>query len=195
MTNRRARARLGAGIFVAAALAAPAALAQAADEQPAALKSLVDCRRITDNQARLACYDAAVGAIDQAAAKGEIVVVDREQANKVRRQAFGFSLPSLSIFDRVLASGGDDNKAPAGQAAARQEPLDRLTATLKRAYIRGDGKWVFELEDGAIWVQTDNEPIRRGAKAGDTVEIRKAAIGSFFINVAGQRAVRGTRVK
>lgn len=175
------------GLGLALAAPAAAALAQtAADDRPALLKSLADCRKLTDDRARLACYDAAAGALDQAEAKGEIVVVDRERANKVRRQAFGFSLPSLSILDRPSRAPGSD-KPP--------EPLDRLTATLARGYQRGDGKWVLELDDGAVWVQTDSQPLGRGAKKGAKVEIRRAALGSFFVNVDEQRAIRASRVR
>ena len=49
---------------------------------------------------RLACFDAAAARLDEAEKKGDIVVVDRRQAQEVRRQAFGFTLPSLTLFDR-----------------------------------------------------------------------------------------------
>ena len=148
----------------------------------AIVQALTDCRKLTDDAARLACYDTAAGAFDQAEAKGDIVVVDREQATAVRRQAFGFTLPSLSLFDR-------------GDKGQKAEPLDRVSGTLARAYRQSGGRWVMELEDGAVWTQTDIEDLPRGAKAGSKVEIRKAAMGSFFINVDGQRAIRATRSK
>lgn len=151
------------------------------------VQALTDCRKLTDDAARLACYDKAAGAFDQAEAKGDIVVVDREQATAVRRQAFGFTLPSLSLFDRPKGEGADK-----GQKA---EPLDRVTATLARAYRQSGGRWVMELEDGAVWTQTDVEDLPRGAKTGSKVEIRKAAMGSYFVNVDGQRAIRASRTK
>ena len=148
----------------------------------AIVQALTDCRKLTDDAARLACYDKAAGAFDQAEAKGDIVVVDREQATAVRRQAFGFTLPSLSLFDR-------------GDKGQKAEPLDRVSGTLARAYRQSSGRWVMELEDGAVWTQTDIEDLPRGAKTGSKVEIRKAAMGSFFINVDGQRAIRASRSK
>lgn len=147
-----------------------------------AVQKLIDCRAMTDNGARLACFDATVAALDVAEAKGEIVVVEKEQVKAVRRQAFGFTLPSLNIFDR-------DDKSE------RTEALERITAKLVRASRNGAGKWVMELEDGAVWIQTDSESLPRGAKAGSTVEIRKASMGSFFINVDRQRAIRASRAK
>ena len=64
-----------------------------------------------------------------------------------------------------------------------------------RAYQQGDGKWSLELEDGAVWVQTESATLGRRPKDGSTVEIRKAAMGSYFINIDGQRAIRAKRVK
>jgi hypothetical protein len=148
-------------------------------------KRLTDCRKIEDSAGRLACYDAVAAAFDQAQQAGEIVVVDREQAEKVRRQAFGFTLPSLSLFDRPARAGE--------RPEAVREEADSLSTTLAKGRQRGDGKWILELEDGAVWIQTDNEPLPRGAKAGAKVEIRRAAMGSFFVNVDGQRAIRAVR--
>jgi hypothetical protein len=166
------RASLALAILAGAGLAA-------AQETPSALKALADCRKVAEDAARLACFDAAAAALGEAETKGDIVVVDREQAGKLRRQAFGFSLPSLNLFDR-----GDKPQA-----------LDRVSGVAARAYQQG-GRWVIELEDGGgTWLQTDDEPQPRGAKTGSRVEIRKAAMGSFFINVDGQRAMRARRVE
>lgn len=171
------------GLCLTAAVAFGAGAAQAqpkARDRAATIQKLIDCRSLADGAARLTCYDAAAAALDVAEAKGEIVVVEKEQMKAVRKQAFGFSLPSLSLFDR-------------GEKGEAAEPLDRITATLAGASRNSAGKWVMELEDGAVWVQIDTEPLPRGAKKGSTIEIRKAAIGSFLVNVDKQRAIRATR--
>lgn len=170
-------------VLAAGGLAATATIAMAQGAAPArtgVLQALMDCRTITDDAARLACFDLAAGAFDQAEAKGEVVVVDREQATAVRRQAFGFTLPSLTLFDRPGNETGE---------------LDRISAKVARASQDGAGRWIIELEDGAIWQQTDNEGLARRPRAGSTAEIRTAAMGSFFMNLDGQRAVRARRVK
>ena len=84
------RAWLPALILLAGALVAPpitAAPAAKAVGRAAELQKLIDCRKIADNTQRLACFDAAAASFDQAEAKGDIVVVDREQARKVRRRS------------------------------------------------------------------------------------------------------------
>jgi hypothetical protein len=174
---------IGLGLTAVLALGVTSAEAQVRPRDRAgAIQKLIDCRALTDNVARLACFDTTAAALDQAEAKGDIVVVDKEQVKEVRKQAFGFSLPSLNVFNR-------------GDKAEREPELDRITATLARAWRTSSGKWVMELEDGAVWVQSDTEPLPRGAKAGSRVEIRQAALGSFLINVDGQRAIRANRSK
>ena len=162
------------GLAGTASAAEPKAAGRAAQFQ-----GLLDCKAKTDAAERLACYDTVVGALAGAEQKGDIVVVDRDQAKAVRRQAFGFNLPSLSMFEK----------------SEKPEEVDNLASVATRAYRGGDGKWVFELQDGAVWAQTDNETLGRQPREGSKVEIRKASMGSYFLNSDGQRAIRARRVK
>jgi hypothetical protein len=174
------RAKLAAGLgAVTAALALGVALAETAGSPlPAAVQRLLDCRSAPD-ASRLACYDGAVAEFSRLVASGEIVVVDHERVAKVKRQAFGFSLPSLSLFER-----GD-----------KPAELQQITGAVARAYQNGAGKWIVELQDGGVWEQTDDEKLLREPRKGSKVEIRKAAMGSFFMNIDGQRALRAKRIQ
>ena len=183
MTVVAARARLAAaGVLIAALAAPPLAAAPATGAPPdraKELQQLVECRKLTDNAARLACYDQAAAVLDQAEAKGDIVVVDREQARKVRRQAFGFTLPSMSLFSRG------------------EKPEEIATADGKIASARRlpTGRWEVKLEDGATWVQIDASEIPIDPRAGQAVKIRKASLGSYMMTVGNQREVKVHRVK
>ncbi len=157
------------------AMAAPKAM----DTQRAAVvQAVADCRKITPDAARLACYDKAAAELDTAEAKGQVVVIDREQVKTVRRQAFGLTLPAFTLFDR---------------GAAKEEPMDRITIELSDAYKNGERKWVMTSNEGVVWAQTDDESVNEDPHKGSKVAIRKAAIGSFFCNIDGQRAVRCER--
>lgn len=178
MTGFWTRTGMAAGLIAATAIGVSAVSAQPkAEGRTEMLQRLVDCRKVADDAARLACYDAQVEAIDQAEAKGDIVVVDREQARSVRRQAFGFTMPSMTLFER----------------GEKPEEIENVTGVVKSARRSGDGKWVVELEDGAVWAQVDTEKVPRDPRPGMEVKIRKAAIGSYFMNLGGQRAVRARR--
>ncbi len=172
--------RNGVAAAVAAVLAIGGAAALAQTPPPARaeiLRRLLDCRKVADNAERLACYDAQAGVFDQAEAKGDVVVVDREQARTVRRQAFGFQLPSMALFER----------------GEKIEDVENVASTVKSARRNSEGKWLVTLEDGSVWAQIDTERVPRDPKAGMEVKIRRAAVGSYLMNLGGQRAVRARR--
>lgn len=179
MTQFPTRLKLAALGLAALALAGTTTAAEPKGEaRTAVFQNLIDCKARTEASERLACYDAAVATLDVAEKKGDIVVVDRDQARAARKQAFGFALPSLAMFER--------GEAP--------EALDRVTSTVASAHQGRDKKWIIELEDGAVWAQNDGEALARAPKAGSKAEIRKASMG-YFMNLDGQRAVRARRVK
>jgi hypothetical protein len=160
------------------ALAAPPAVGSAKGEGRAQmLQTLIDCRKLTDNAQRLACFDQAAAAMDQAEAKGDIVVVDREQARKVRRQAFGFTLPSLAMFER----------------GEKPEEIDAMQGKIAAARQNNGGKWVIRLEDGAVWTQVDTNDVPNSPQAGDPVTIRKAALGSYMLSLGHHVSFRAHR--
>jgi len=166
--------------LLAAATASTLAFAQPKGESRSQmLQELVDCRKLADDSARLACYDKASASLDQAEQKGDIVVVDREQARKVRRQAFGFSLPSISLFEK----------------GETQEELENVTGEVAVASVNGAGKWTIRLKDGAIWVQIDNNELHRTPKPGNPVKIRQAAMGSFLMSINNGGGFRVRRVE
>lgn len=169
---------LGVGsLTMALALSSPTLAADLKAKRAAAFQAVLDCRATVDPTARLACFDAAASSLDQAETTGDIVVIDREQATTARKQAFGFELPSLAIFDKVMP----------------KEELDKVTVTLKEAYRGSDGKWIMVLEDGAVWRQIDSESPFNAPHTGSVVKIRRAALGSFFLNIDGQTAIRAQR--
>lgn len=170
-----ARPVLIALAMIAVATPALAKGPAAIEGRPAALKAVVDCRAISDPSARLACYDDAVGKLDSAESSGQVVVLDREAAKNVKRQAFGFSIPSINLFAK----------------GEKEEEVNRLSDTLKSVRERADHKWVFELADGGVWRQIDTTQFPVDPKAGQSVEIQRAALGSYMLKIDGrQPAVR-----
>ena len=163
-----------ASVVASGAMAQPKAVGRAA-----LVQTLADCRKLTDDGARLACYDGAAAALEQAEAKGDIVVVDREQARTVRRQAFGFSVPSLSMFEK-----GEE-----------KEQVDNVAGKIASARQDATGKWILRLEGGAVWQQVDTQELSMYPKVGQSVTIRTATLGSFLASVEGRRAFRVRRVE
>ena len=157
-------------LSISAAMAIIASAAHAAPSRPLAIQHVIDCRKLTENAARLSCFDAAVAAMDQAEASGDLVSLDRAQRRAARRQAFGLPLPTLSFLDR----------------GERPEEADRVVANIASASEDPYGKWTLKLDDGAVWRQIDDTTLDNPPHPGSTVEIRRGALGSFRLKVDGQ---------
>jgi hypothetical protein len=160
-------------------LIAGPAVAQQAPSRPAPpLAALLECRARTDDGARLACFDAAAAAFGKAAEDGDIMVVDRDQVRRARQEAFGFRLPSLALFDRQ----------------SEDAPESRV-AVVKSVGATSDGGLLIELEDGAVWRQTDQRTLGRRPRPGSKAEIRRGALNSYFMSLDGQPSLRARRVE
>jgi hypothetical protein len=163
-------------------LAVAAQAAEMPRGRPEVFKKLLDCRAITEAAQRLACYDGQVAALESAEAKQDVVVVDRKQIREARKSLFGLTLPKIDLF-----GGSDDDSKP------QEEGFSEIETTVSRASLRGDGKWFLVLADGAKWVQTERKTMVRDPKAGSTIKIRRAALGSYMANIDGQNAIRVRR--
>lgn len=153
---------------------------------PAALSALSACRSQVDPEARLACYDREVAALEAAVTDKRVVVMDRDQVRRTRRTLFGLALPNLSLFG--------DNDEGTGDAT-EEEDVTRLETTIKRVAQNGRGIWSFELEEGGRWSQIDSRNLVRDPKPGSSIVIRRAAMGSYLANIDGQIAIRVRRAQ
>lgn len=177
--------------FVAAAsallFASPAA-AQTPPSPPTAgvVDQVLNCASVTADAERLACYDAAVGRMRTAQQSGDLAVIDRAGAAVVQRESFGFSLPNLA---RILPFGRGDGDRP----SAEPERIAEQTFVLARISQRTSTQRVFFTENGQTWVQIDQENTRL-IRQGDTVTIRRGAVGSYLlIGARGGPAIRVRR--
>ena len=164
-------------LALAAAATQAAAKPNVVASRTAVAQAISDCRKITDKDARLDCYDKAADAFEQAQQAGQVVVVDRAQIREVKRQAFGFTLPSLNVFTH----------------GPKEEEVNNITVALSGAHQDATGKWVMVTEDNAVWRQTDDTDMFNPPHAGSSVAIRHGSLGSFFCNVDKQSAIRCAR--
>jgi hypothetical protein len=163
---------------VAVAALAPTALAQTPAATPQALTDVYACAQVQDDAQRLQCYDGAVGRLRQAETQGQVVAVDRAQAQELERDSFGFHLPSLSRLVPNL-EGGD-------------REIDDVQMTVTRIRVSPHGYHTWEMENGQIWEQIEPEAARN-VRVGDTVTIERAALGSF--RLISSRGGAGHRVR
>lgn len=164
----------------AAALLACSAQAQSPADS-SYIKNLRACQSISGDAERLACYDRSVTEVTQAADQGELRILDREAVSQTRRRLFGFSLPDIDIFK---SSGDDDDKE-----------LVTLTSTVTAVRQLRRDAFLFEIQDGGTW-QILNAPSRLSRiELGDSVEFKKAALGTYFIRINGGIGVKGRRIR
>jgi len=167
-------------LLLAAAIALAAAPAFAAEPaEPAVIAALKACRAITTDAERLACYDKAAQSVTKAQETGEVIIIDKQTARAARRQAFGLELPTLSILDK----------------GADKAETEKLQSVVKSARVDAEQRLVVTLEDGAVWRQIDDTMLGKPPKAGDTIEVRKAAMGSYMMKIGSQPAIRVRRME
>ncbi|HEV2748606.1 MAG TPA: hypothetical protein VGW34_15090 [Allosphingosinicella sp.] len=148
-------------------------------QPPAAYQAVLRCRSLTDQAARLACFDSAVAALDTATRNRELVMVDREQVRRTRRSLFGLSLPNFDLF-------GDDDEAEA-------EEVKRLEGEIASVGSDQNRRYIIRLKDGSIWRQIDGNMLGRQPKPGYKVVINRTITGSYMMQVAGQPGIRVKR--
>jgi hypothetical protein len=143
----------------------------------ATVSAVLACRSLVDNTARLACFDKATGEMGEAESKGDLLTLDRQQRQAVRKQAFGLPLTAMTIFDRGEKTG----------------EADRITATVASVARTPYGKWILHLDSGAVWRQIDDNELQSDPHKGSTVVIKRGILGSFFIDVDGHQGFRANR--
>lgn len=168
-------------VLFALALSGAAFAQTSAAQTPEALTNVYQCAGIENNEARLACYDNAVGRLRTAETEGRIVAVDRQQVETLQRESFGFRLPTLAS---MLPGFRDDEDA--------DEEFTELQMQVTRIAQRAYGRSAFIMANGQIWVQTESQSARN-VRVGDTVTIRRAAMGSFMLSPARSGAALRVR--
>ncbi len=173
--SRVAYSLIGFAILGLAAPAPASAQDMPKTATPKLFEDVVNCRAIQDSAARLACFDRGVAALDTAQKANELYIADKEAMKEARRGLFGFSIPKLKIF-------GDDDA----------EGIDELETTI-RSFREGQRGYVFTLEDGARWAQTDKKYMDR-PKPGSKIRIRRGFMGSYMAQIEGRSGFRIERL-
>ncbi len=72
------------------------------------LANIYACSNIADDSARLACFDAAVSATQEAQQAGDFRTLTRQDSERVQEDTFGLRIPSMSNFN-ILSPGSRPN--------------------------------------------------------------------------------------
>lgn len=151
------------------------------------LSTLYVCADIKKPEQRLACFDTSVANLRIAEQKKEIVAIDAKAARKIKREAFGFNLPSLSKIGLPKISLPGGKKGSKGKA-------DALVADVKS--IRTKGRvLVITLENGQVWKEVGGR-LNYIPKGDLKATIKPKSVGSYMLSLNnGKTTVRGLRVR
>ncbi|MFC7335043.1 hypothetical protein [Rhodocista pekingensis] len=90
----------------------------------------------------------------------------------------------LACFDAATAAAAPPATAAPPAVGSEQLILtppegapDRLRAVITDLRRDQDGRWLFTLDNGQVWLQREDDPLRIGI--GETVTVRPGAFGSY----------------
>lgn len=149
---------------------------------PRLLEEVTRCRAVADEVKRLACYDAHVGALADAAEKRAVILVDQEEVRRTRRSLFGFTLPRLPLFGNTGKSQAETN-----------EEVREIASTVTRVTASGYGLWSMNLAQGGTW-RTLEADRRLVPGVGEKITIRRGLLGNYLATIGDRRAVRVVRI-
>jgi hypothetical protein len=146
------------------------------------------CRDVTDDQARLACYDAVV----DRSGKGEDRGREPSAAKATAAAPAEPAVAEVNLSQEDLFGKSSKEVERAVAEATDTEHVDSLSATVTRLQKFGYDRVLITLDNGQVWKQIDVSSLR--LRVGDTVEIERAALGSFMLRKEGNnRRMRVSR--
>jgi hypothetical protein len=165
------------------------------------IDGMAKCATVTDNAARLACYDALAPQLKAAQSAPQEPVDNRAWYDPSR--IFGTSPAQQTTPQQFGAEGLAAPPAPPrkpGEPAppTPPPPLDSITAKVSDYAYNPHGRVVVFLDNGQIWQQILGDTDRPHFKKGEvnTVVISRGALGSYDMVVNdGGLAIKVRRIK
>ncbi|MGH6877879.1 MAG: hypothetical protein ACREHV_10950 [Rhizomicrobium sp.] len=194
--------RLAAVTLAAIAAALPAVAAPRAQDL---LDALGRCAAVTDDHARLACYDAVAPRVKDALAVPPAELPgNRAPTVDEQRSWFGFDLANLfgaAPAQQTTSAQFGSDRLP--ETHAKQETaaaaVDSITAGVTEVAYTPFGRFIVFLDNGQVWRQiegdADHAVFKRPAK-NNKVAISRGFIGSYNLTINdSDKLYKVTRVK
>lgn len=179
-----------------------------------AAESLADCAAINNSNARLACFDKLAGASGQADA-APVAAVPTPAMSAASTQAMPLvPVASTETAPIPVSAPITTSAAPATEPTpvtgvssyqdifglenqAAVKGVKKITSRISNDFDGWDGRTVFRLENGQVWVQKDvNSTMSWRGSSHPIVTIKRKAFNSYLLKVEGaNKSVRVKRVK
>lgn len=166
---------------LAAMLLLPPAAVQA-QPSDAAVARFNACAAIREDAERLRCFDTVTRAV-------------RAEAQAAPRSTTP-SRPAQTAQTRARSERENFGLNATRQRQRRGEApqIKNLTAKVAATREFGAGYWMILLDDGAIWEVTELRSMFEPPRRGDTIRIRRGAIGGYLLYVGRQASINARRV-
>ena len=173
--------------IVTGSLTLSATPASAQADRTVVLDILIECAKIDDPTARLACYDnnmTRAGAAARATVPGQTVQGIVGGAAPIETQGpQGFGYEDMRSQD------------PA-RFQVRPGQLQEIHPRVASVTPREPGIYLVTLDDGAQWLFAESVDSQfRAPRRGDTIEIERGSLGSFLMRIDGQPSVPVRRIR
>jgi hypothetical protein len=158
-------------LFSAFALAAGALPARA----DALTNVLEQCRELSVDSERLACYD-------------------RETAGLAKAAPVRTEEPPAAVAPETFGTKGSAVARAQEQERPKEPEMESITAVVTSITTRARGERVFVLDNGQTWAEKEAArylPV----KVGDQIQIDTGALGSYRLRHASGRSTKVTRIE
>ncbi len=193
---------LATGVLTAAGMGTPAFAAMDVAD------AMGLCSRITKADARVECYDqvardAAAGRFQASAAPAPAPqqnwAAPPQAVAPAPRTPQDWTAPPVAVATPQAPQSGTGFGSESIRRTAEErrdvEGPDSMQAQVASATDNGLAQWRVKLANGAIWQMTERVSLFRPPAPGETVTIKRAALGSFLMDVGSQGSVRVRRVQ
>jgi hypothetical protein len=173
------------------------------------LDAMGKCATLTDNKARLDCYDAVAPRLRDALNRPP-EALSHPPTEEEQKSWFGFNLDGLfgsngtppAVQTTPGQFGADKlaaKEAPAAEGAAQPEqpkPIESITAAVTDYSFNPFGRFVVFLDNGQVWKQIDSDVAHFSKGGSNSVMIERGMMDSYNMHINdGNHVYKVTRVK
>jgi hypothetical protein len=154
------------------------------------------CTTIADDIHRLACYDSAFKYSPPAPAAGSSGTAAPIASPPVATAAAAHAAANSAVASPAVLERTDDFglSQQAQRDRAGVVAVESISAGVTRVDRNAADRLVVTLDNGQVWQQSETSSQVR-VRPGDTVTIKRAALGSFMLVTAKNGSTRAKRIK
>ena len=164
-------------------------------------QAATDCSSVADDKSRLKCYDdqahqnhkAPAAPAPTASAPASAPAPGAAHAQPKPPAAAASTKPATAAGDFGLDPGAVRKKRAAENPELPQES-DKVAARVKSVTTKAHGEYRITMDDGQVWDETQQSG-KFAPDVGETVTLRRALLGSYFLDRKAGATLRVRRVE